>query len=107
NGRPYPIALISPNWPLVRQEFPGLAKDVPTDALARREDVHAFLAHEVHKQTRSLASYEQIRRVIVVPHEFSVEGGELSPSMKIKRRVVERRYADEIELAYHSEAVHA
>ncbi|MGA8100477.1 MAG: hypothetical protein WB810_17630, partial [Candidatus Cybelea sp.] len=60
------------------------------------------------KQTRGLASYEQTRHVIVVPHEFSVESGELSPSMKIKRRVVERRYGDEIELAYHREApVHA
>ncbi|MGA9943807.1 MAG: long-chain fatty acid--CoA ligase [Candidatus Cybelea sp.] len=108
NGRPYPIALISPNWPLVRQEFPGLPKDLPADSLAEREDVRAFLAHEVHKQTRGLASYEQIRHVIVVPNEFSVVGGELSPSMKIKRRVVERRYADEIELAYRGEApVHA
>jgi long-chain acyl-CoA synthetase len=108
NGRAYPIALISPNWPLVRQEFPDLPKGMPTEALAQREDVHAFLTHEVHKQTRGLASYEQIRRVIVVPQEFSVEGGELSPSMKIKRRVVEQRYAHEIELAYHGEApVHA
>jgi long-chain acyl-CoA synthetase len=108
NGRPHPIALISPNWPLVRHELPDLPKDLPTEALAKREDVHVFLAHEVHKQTRGLASYEQIRRIIVVPHEFSVEGGELSPSMKIKRRVVEQRYADEIELAYGGETpVHA
>jgi long-chain acyl-CoA synthetase len=108
SGRPYPIALISPNWPLVRQEFPNLPQDAPPEVLAKREDVHAFLTHEVHKQTHRLASYEQIRRVIVVPQEFSVEGGELSPSMKIKRRVVEQRYADEIELAYTGEApVHA
>jgi long-chain acyl-CoA synthetase len=36
----------------------------------------------------------------VVPREFSVEGGELSPSMKIKRRVVEKNYAAAIEQAY-------
>jgi long-chain acyl-CoA synthetase len=54
----------------------------------------------VHEQTRALASYEQVRHIIVVPREFSVEGGELSPSMKIKRRVVEKKYADEIEQAY-------
>jgi long-chain acyl-CoA synthetase len=47
-----------------------------------------------------LASFEQIRRTIVIPHEFSVERGELSPSMKVKRRVVEARYAGEIERAY-------
>lgn len=107
SGRPYPIALISPNWPLVRLELPELPKEMPPDRLAEREDVHAFLAHEVHRQTHGLASYEQIRRIIVVP-DFTVDGGELSPSMKVKRRVVEARYADRIEEAYGGEvAVHA
>jgi long-chain acyl-CoA synthetase len=93
NGRPYPIALIVPNWTLVRQESPP--------------DVHAFLTHEVHKQTHGLATYEQIRRVLVIPAEFSVESGELSPSMKIKRRVVEQRYASEIDRAYGAGATAA
>jgi long-chain acyl-CoA synthetase len=93
NGRPYPIALIVPNWTLVRQESPP--------------DVHAFLTHEVHKQTHGLATYEQIRRVVVIPAEFSVESGELSPSMKIKRRVVEQRYASEIDRAYGAGATAA
>jgi long-chain acyl-CoA synthetase len=107
SGRPYPIALISPNWPLVRLELPALPKEMPPDRLAERDDVHAFLAHEVHRQTHGLASYEQIRRIIVVP-DFTVDGGELSPSMKVKRRVVEARYADRIEEAYGGEvAVHA
>jgi long-chain acyl-CoA synthetase len=108
SGRPYPIALISPNWPLVRLEFPDLPKDAPSELLGRRADVGAFLTREVHKQTHGLASYEQIRRVVVIPHEFTVEGGELSPSMKIKRRVLEARYAAEIERAYQPETpVHA
>jgi long-chain acyl-CoA synthetase len=92
--------LICPNWPLVRLEFPNPPKDASPELLAKRDDVHAFVAHEVHQQTRGLAGYEQIRRVILITHEFSVESGELSPSMKIKRRVVEARYAREIEAAY-------
>jgi long-chain acyl-CoA synthetase len=104
NGRPHPIALVSANWPLVRLEIPGLPTDASPQMLARRDDVHAFLTREVHEQTRGLASYEQIRRIIVVPQEFSVEGGELSPSMKVKRRVVEARYASEIERAYGAES---
>lgn len=108
SGRPYPIALISPNWQLVRHELPHLPKDASPEVLAQRTDVHAFLTHEVHKQTHGLATYEQIRRVIVVPQDFSVNGGELSPSMKVKRRVVEARYAREIEEAYGGEvAPHA
>jgi len=100
NGRPYPLALICPNWTLVRVELPHLPAGASPEALAARDDVRAFLSHEVHEQTRALASYEQVRHIIVVPREFSVEGGELSPSMKIKRRVVEKKYADEIEQAY-------
>jgi long-chain acyl-CoA synthetase len=104
NGRPYAIALVCPNWPLVRLELPGLPGDTSPELLARREDVHEFLTREVHKQTHGLATYEQIRRIVVVPHEFSVEGGELSPSMKIKRRVVEARFAVEIDRVYDGEA---
>lgn len=103
SGRPYPIALVAANWPLVRHELPALPAEVPSEKLAARADVHAFLAHEVHRQTHGLASYEQIRRVVVVPHDFTVDGGELSPSMKIKRRVVEARYAAQIEAAYGGE----
>jgi len=100
SGRPFPIALICPNWKLTRLELPQLPAEATPEELAARNDVRAFLAHEVHQQTRALASYEQVRRIVVVPTEFSVEGGELSPSMKIKRRVVEKRYATQIEQAY-------
>jgi long-chain acyl-CoA synthetase len=98
DGRPHPAALVCPNWQLVRVELnlPAL----PPEELAVRDDVEAFVTDEVRKQTADLASYEQIRRVIVLPHEFTVENGELSPSMKIKRRVVEDRYRAMIDRAY-------
>ena len=78
---------------LLALELPQLPTGAAPEALAARHDVRAFLTREVHEQTRALASYEQVRHIIVVPTEFSVEGGELSPSMKIKRRVVEKEYA--------------
>ncbi|HEV3196221.1 MAG TPA: long-chain fatty acid--CoA ligase [Candidatus Cybelea sp.] len=102
-GEAHPIALICPNWPLLRLEMPALP-DVPAESLATRDDVAAFLTSEVRKQTRGLATYEQVRRILVIPREFSIEGGELSPSMKIKRRVIEARYAREIERAYEADS---
>ena len=99
SGRPHPAALVCPNWELVRIEL-SLPADASTEDLSRRDDVRAFVTGTSGRQTRELASFEQVRRVIVVPHEFSVEPGELSPSMKIKRRVVEQRYPAEIERAY-------
>jgi long-chain acyl-CoA synthetase len=106
-GQAHAIALVCPNWPLLRLELSQLPADAPPELLAERADVREFLTREIRTQTHGLASYEQIRHVSVIPHEFSVEGGELSPSMKIKRRVVEQRYANAIERAYEHVAVHA
>jgi long-chain acyl-CoA synthetase len=103
SGRPHPIALICPNWTLLRLELPAIPADASPELLAAREDVRAFLVREVRKETHELASYEQIRSIVILAHEFSIEGGELSPSMKIKRRVVEQRYATHIERGYTGE----
>jgi long-chain acyl-CoA synthetase len=99
DGRPHPAALVCPNWDLVRVEL-GLPEGVPNEELARRDDVREFITGVVEKQTHELGTHERIRRVVVLPHEFTVESGELSPSMKIKRRVVEQRYHQLIDRAY-------
>jgi long-chain acyl-CoA synthetase len=99
NGRPFPIALICPNWELVRLKISAGSSEAPA-SLAARADVVAMLERTVAKRTSELASYERIRRVVVVPEEFSVEGGELSPAMKVKRRLVESRYAAQIDATY-------
>ncbi|MGZ3542045.1 MAG: AMP-dependent synthetase/ligase [Vulcanimicrobiaceae bacterium] len=99
DDRPHPAALVSPDWSLVRTEF-GIPPEVPSATLALREDVIAFLTNQVREQTADLASYEQVRRVVVLPQDLTVEAGELSPTLKVKRRVVEQRYAAEIARAY-------
>jgi len=99
NSRPHPAALVVPNWDLVCLGL-HIPPDTPPEELSQRDDVRAFLTKEVEAQTRDLGSFEQIRRVIILPHELTVVSGELSPSMKIKRRVVEERYADRIDRAY-------
>jgi long-chain acyl-CoA synthetase len=49
---------------------------------------------------RELAQFEQLKRVGLLPAEFTVEGGELSPSLKVRRKVVEGRWKDVIEAMY-------
>jgi long-chain acyl-CoA synthetase len=98
DGRPHPAALVAPNWDLLRTEM-DLGEGTP-ETWVLRDDVRAFITGQVVKETADLGSYEQIRRVLVIPHEFTVESGELSPSFKIKRRVVEDRYRDRIAAAY-------
>jgi long-chain acyl-CoA synthetase len=61
----------------------------------------------VDKVNIGLANYESMKRMNVVPEEWSVENGALTPSMKLKRRVVEQRYAKEIGDFYADEATAA
>jgi long-chain acyl-CoA synthetase len=99
DARPHPVALVSPEWGIVRTEL-GIPPETPVEQLIERPDVAQFLTKEVHDHTLDLAKYEQVRRIIILPHELSVENGELSPTLKVKRRVVEAKYANEIEHLY-------
>jgi long-chain acyl-CoA synthetase len=105
NDRPHPAALVAPNWELVRREL-GLPAQTPTPVLARRDDVRALLVREVEAHTADLAKYEQVHRVAILPRELTIEDGELSPTLKVKRRVVEQRYAALLDRAY-TEDLHA
>lgn len=100
-GRPYPVALVSPNWDALRSRC-GIAEDVPTERLASRSDVVSFIEDEVRAQTGDLATFEQVRRVVVLPHELSIEDGDLSPTLKVRRRNVEGKYAAVIASLYES-----
>jgi long-chain acyl-CoA synthetase len=51
---------------------------------------------EIDEVNRNLASFETIKKFAILPRDFSIEGGELTPSLKIKRKVIERKYAGEI-----------
>ncbi|MFN2529060.1 MAG: long-chain fatty acid--CoA ligase [Candidatus Baltobacteraceae bacterium] len=98
-SRPHPAALVSPNWDLVRQEL-SLDAATSIQELAKRPEVLEFITAEIREKTADLASFEQVRRIVVLSRELSVENGELSPTLKIKRRVVEQHFAAEIERAY-------
>ncbi len=99
DGRPFPVALVAPNWALVRRQF-GIPDDVSTAAIAERADVCAFIEKEVATNTADLAGFERIRRIALLPRDLTIEDGELSPTLKVKRRVVEARFKDLIDAAY-------
>jgi long-chain acyl-CoA synthetase len=99
NNMPHPAALVAPNWDLVRAKL-EIPAETPTAAMATDERVRALMIREVVAQTADLAKYEQVLRVAVLPRDLTIEDGELSPTLKVKRRIVEQRYADLIAKAY-------
>ncbi|MGA3225944.1 MAG: long-chain fatty acid--CoA ligase [Acidobacteriaceae bacterium] len=98
-------ALIAPNFPaledLARQQ--GIAFSSRIDLISNpavKAEYHAL----VHNVNQTLANFETIKRFHLVPDEWSMASGELTPTMKLRRRVVVERYAEEIAAIYHDES---
>jgi long-chain acyl-CoA synthetase len=101
----FACVLISPNF--VALEGWAKGQGIATgDHAALVKDVKVQKAYQeiVDKVNMGLANYESMKRVCVVAEEWSVEEGTLTPSMKLKRRVVETKYAKEIGELYADEA---
>ena len=97
--------LISPNFAILESwaKVKGISfKDRPD--LVRQAGVIARYQRIVDEVNSTLAPYETIKRLAVVSDEWTVESDELTPSMKLKRRIVEKKYAAEIETFYKDEA---
>jgi long-chain acyl-CoA synthetase len=68
--------------------------------LCRRPEVAAFLLEEVNRMTPGLASYERIKKIAVLDRDFDIDLGEVTPTLKVRRNIVERKYAGVIEELY-------
>ncbi len=103
--KPYLVALLSPN--LEELEAHARRESIAfTDhaELVARPEVDALFAEVVTGVNASLARYEQIKRFRVLPESLTLEGGHLTPTMKVKRRVVEVEYGEAIEALYSETA---
>jgi long-chain acyl-CoA synthetase len=69
-------------------------------ALLAHPDVQHKMEREVRTTLRDLAHFEVPKKLLLLPQDFSIEAGELTPTLKIKRRVVEQRHAKTIEALY-------
>jgi len=68
--------------------------------LIQLPDVQAKVEREVMSTLRELAKFETPKKVVLLENDFTIESGELTPTLKVKRRVVEKRYKDVIDAAY-------
>jgi long-chain acyl-CoA synthetase len=100
--RPYLVALVT----LDPEETVKLAKEegLPEDpeALAAADAVRQTIQAHVDRVNEKFARVEQVKKIAILPHDLSQEGGELTPTMKVKRNVVAEKYAGEIEALYGS-----
>jgi len=96
--QPYMAALIVPDFEVLEDyaDEENIAYSSIEDLL-QKEEIQNIYRKETRSYSRELASHEKIRDFRLVSNEFTVESGELTPTLKIKRRIVEDKYGDLID----------
>src|SRR3954467_807121 len=102
--RKFPSVLIAPQFSALEAwaRANGVLFADRRELVARRQvkDLYEGIVHELN---HGLAKFEQLKKVLLVPDEFTIATGEITPSMKLKRKVVEKKYADQINALYAEE----
>ena len=102
--KPYPVALITLD---AEQIVPwAQAHGLPTDLAdaGRSPEVRALIQADLDEANAHYAQVEQIKKFAILARDFTLEDGELTPSLKLKRNVVYENYGDEFEQLYAPES---
>ncbi|MDE7387195.1 MAG: long-chain fatty acid--CoA ligase [Muribaculaceae bacterium] len=101
NNRKYVTAIIIPAFEAIKEyarkkhiQYQNL------DELVRNSDIRSLIQERIDKLQASFASFEKIKKFTLLPKEFTMENGELTNTLKIRRPVINRHYAREIEAMY-------
>jgi long-chain acyl-CoA synthetase len=85
---------------LVTLDEPAARKLLPSGDLTKAPEIRSTIQAKVDEINQALARVEQIKKFVILPTAFGIDSGELTPTMKIKRKVVAQKYAREIESMY-------
>ena len=99
--RKFPVMLVVPSWDALLKwaSFKGITTTDKTALLADPQVIDK-LDREVRGEMKGLAKFESPKKIALLEHEFTIEGGELTPSLKVKRRVINEKYKGVIDRLY-------
>jgi long-chain acyl-CoA synthetase len=101
NGRKFPSALIVPSFDALRSYAKSLGIEAKENSeLTRHPRIVEYFKKKVDEVTRELAPHEKIKKIALLDREFSVESGELTPTLKVRRKFVEDRHRGVIDSLY-------
>lgn len=105
NGRKFPAALIVPDWEQIHAyaALKGIDAQTPAEFCQHPRIIDLF-ERQIDQHTSELAKYEKVKRVALLKDEFTIDGGELTPTLKVKRRVIDEKYRDVIDRLYQEAA---
>lgn len=107
NSRKFAAALIVPREESVKKFAKETGLTGEYAALLKDAKVVEFIQKEVNRLTPHLAQWEQIKKVALLAHELTIETGELTPTLKVKRRVVDEKYKSVIDAIYSDKSTAA
>ena len=101
DGRKFASALIVPDW----DQLDAYAKHKGLDLRTRADFCHSprildLFERQIAARTEHLAQFEKVKKLALLEHEFTVESGELTPTLKVKRRVIDQKYRNVIDRLY-------
>jgi len=103
----FPAALIVPAWEQIESycKLKGI-EFTSHRALCKHPRIVDLIQRQIDALTQDLPKYERIKKIALLENEFTIEGGELTPTLKVKRRVIDEKYRDVIEELYATADVH-
>ena len=101
DGKKFVSALIVPNYEMLTQAFKDLnIKYKNTADLIKHSQVIEYIGKQLQKFQSDLPDYEQIKKFTLLPTAFSIERNEITPTLKLRRKVIYANYSREIEAMY-------
>ena len=99
SGRKQVGALIVPDWDALKEALreDGITLDGSREELSSNTQVVKRVQRDAVDLTRELSDYERVKRVYLLPREFSIDKGEMTPTLKIKRSVIDEKYEEAID----------
>jgi long-chain acyl-CoA synthetase len=99
SGRKQVGALIVPDWDTLREELSaaGVNVDRPREELCADPIVVKRVQQDAIELTKELSDFERVKRIYLLPREFSIDKGEMTPTLKIKRSVIDEKYSEAID----------
>ena len=99
SGRKQVGALIVPDWDALKDEMKSAGVSIEGSREEMCENPHFVkrMQRDAVDLTRELSDYERVKRVYLLPREFSIDKGEMTPTLKIKRNVIDEKYSEAID----------
>jgi long-chain acyl-CoA synthetase len=101
DGRKFPAALIVPDWQQLEDDAQYKGYELRTRAeFCRDPRIIDLFERQIAARMKDLAQFEKVKRIALLEKEFTLEGGELTPTLKVKRRVIDQEFREVIDRIY-------